>query len=116
MQKRSLSRITIRRKPGDTSRGWLMAGMRALPVALGRGGIKANKREGDGGTPRGRFKLRRVWWRADRLARPRTLLPVRPIGTADGWCEDPHDRRYNQPIRLPAGDPGDRLRRQDRLY
>ena len=50
MQKRSLSRITIRRKAGDTSRGWLMAGMLALPVALGRGGIKANKREGDGGT------------------------------------------------------------------
>ncbi len=116
MRKSSLSTLFVRAKPADRRRGWLIAGPLALPAALGRSGIKANKREGDGGTPRGRFKLRRVWWRADRLARPRTLLPVRPIGTADGWCEDPHDRRYNQPIRLPAGDPGDRLRRQDRLY
>ena len=60
------------------SRGWLLAGPLALPVALGRGGIRANKREGDGGTPRGAFRLRRLWWRADRLARPMTQLPVRP--------------------------------------
>ena len=52
-------------------RGWLLAGPLALPVALGRGGIRANKREGDGGTPRGTFRLRRLWWRADRAPRPR---------------------------------------------
>ncbi len=49
-------------------------------VALGRGGIKASKREGDGGTPAGRFHPVRLWWRPDRLPRPRTLLPVRRIG------------------------------------
>ena len=65
-------------KPGQRTRGWLMAGPLALPVALGRGGIRANKREGDGGTPRGTFRLRRLWWRADRAPRPRTQLPVRP--------------------------------------
>jgi L,D-peptidoglycan transpeptidase YkuD (ErfK/YbiS/YcfS/YnhG family) len=59
----------VRAKPGHRSRGWLLAGPLALPVALGRGGIKANKREGDGGTPRGTFRLRRLWWRADRLQR-----------------------------------------------
>ena len=96
MQKRSLSRITVRRKPSDASRGWLIAGMLALPVALGRGGIKANKREGDGGTPRGNFRLRRLWWRADKHPRPVTSLPVRRITAGDGWCEDPADRRYNQ--------------------
>src|SRR6185437_16625085 len=116
MQKRSLSRITIRRKPGDTSRGWLMAAMLALPVELGRGGIRANKREGDGGTPRGRFRLRRLWWRSDRLPRPMTHLPVRPIRPDDGWCEDPGDRHYNQPVRVPKGSPADRLWRNDRLY
>jgi L,D-peptidoglycan transpeptidase YkuD (ErfK/YbiS/YcfS/YnhG family) len=94
----------------------LVAGPRAIPVALGRGGIKANKREGDGGTPRGRFRLKRLWWRADRMPRPRTRLPVRRIGVNDGWCEDPRDRHYNQPIRLRADDPGDRLKREDRLY
>jgi len=116
MQKRSLSRITIRRKPGDTSRGWLMAGMLALPVALGRGGIKANKREGDGGTPRGSFRLRRLWWRADRHPRPTTSLPTQRITSADGWCEDPTDRHYNQPIKVQANANADRLARTDNLY
>jgi L,D-peptidoglycan transpeptidase YkuD (ErfK/YbiS/YcfS/YnhG family) len=85
-------------------------------VAIGRGGIKADKREGDGATPAGRYRLVRLWWRADRMPRPRTLLPVRPITAADGWCEDPSHRRYNRPIRMSAGQPGDRLKRTDALY
>ena len=52
---RPLSAIRIRAAAGDPRRGWLTAGGRTLPVALGRGGILANKREGDGGTPRGTF-------------------------------------------------------------
>lgn len=93
-----------------------MAGGSQIPVALGQSGIVANKREGDGGTPRGRFRLVRLWWRSDRAPRPRTGLPVRRIGRQDGWSEDPRDRRYNQPITLPEVRPGDRLWRQDRLY
>jgi L,D-peptidoglycan transpeptidase YkuD (ErfK/YbiS/YcfS/YnhG family) len=93
-----------------------LAGPLAIPVALGRSGIKANKREGDGGTPRGRFRLVRLWWRSDRWPRPRTLLPVRPIRPRDGWCEDAADRRYNRPIPLPQGSMADRLARADRLY
>jgi L,D-peptidoglycan transpeptidase YkuD (ErfK/YbiS/YcfS/YnhG family) len=87
-----------------------------MQVALGRGGILASKFEGDGATPRGRFRLLRLWWRADRSPRPRTQLPVRAIRPDDGWCEDPNDRRYNRPIRLAEGAPGDRLRRDDHLY
>ena len=87
-----------------------------VPAALGRGGVKANKREGDGGTPRGVFHPVRLWWRADRLARPRTLLPARRIGWADAWCEDPTDRRYNRPFSRSANAPGDRLTRDDPLY
>jgi L,D-peptidoglycan transpeptidase YkuD (ErfK/YbiS/YcfS/YnhG family) len=115
-RKRSLSRITVHRKPGDSRRGWLTAGTLALPVALGRGGIKANKREGDGGTPRGVFRLARLWWRADRHPRPATSLPAQRISPADGWCEDPRDRRYNQPIKIAPHARGDRLARTDKLY
>ena len=120
MRKNTLSRLTVRRKPGDPSRGWLSAGRHsipiALPVALGRGGIKANKREGDGATPRGTFRLRRLWWRADRHPRPATLLPVHRIKADDGWCEDPADRHYNRPVKVPADSKADRLARTDHLY
>ena len=116
MKQASFNSLRVRPKPGERTRGWLLAGPLAVPVALGRGGIRANKREGDGGTPRGTFRLRRLWWRADRMARPMTHLPVRRIQGEDGWCEDPHDRHYNQPIRLKPDHPGDRLKRADRLY
>jgi L,D-peptidoglycan transpeptidase YkuD (ErfK/YbiS/YcfS/YnhG family) len=112
----ALRSIRVSTRPGRKSQGWLSAGPFSAPVALGRTGIKADKREGDGGTPRGRFRPLRLWWRADRLPRPQTLLPVRRIGPDDAWCEDPHDRRYNQPFRRSANEPGDRLRRVDKLY
>jgi len=98
------------------SRGVLLAGRHAVPVALGRSGVAAGKREGDGATPRGRFRLIRLWWRADRAPRPHTLLPVRRIDPALAWCENPADRRYNRPFRRSANEPGDRLWRHDRLY
>ena len=116
MKKASFHSLRVKARPGQRTRGWLLAGLFAVPVALGRGGIRANKREGDGSTPRGTFRLRRLWWRADRMARPMTHLPVRRIRGDDGWCEDPRDRHYNQPIRLKRDHPGDRLKRADHLY
>lgn len=118
MNRRFQQLSTIRVKPaaGNPRRGWLTAGPLTIPVALGRGGILANKREGDGGTPRGSFRPRRLWWRGDRHSRPKTLLPARIITGADAWCEDPGDRHYNQWIRRGEGESGDRLKRADQLY
>jgi L,D-peptidoglycan transpeptidase YkuD (ErfK/YbiS/YcfS/YnhG family) len=114
--RRTFSTIYVRTAPGTRTCGRLTAGPHAFPVALGRGGIVANKREGDGGTPRGTFRPVRLWWRADRNPRPATPLAVRHITPADAWCEDPADRRYNRPVEAPPGQPGDRLRRDDHLY
>lgn len=113
---RALSSIRVHPAAGDPCRGWLSADGWTVPVALGRGGILANKREGDGGTPRGIFHPRQLWWRADRHRRPTTLLPTRPIRPEDAWCEDPHDRHYNRPLRLGHDQGGDRLTRDDHLY
>jgi L,D-peptidoglycan transpeptidase YkuD (ErfK/YbiS/YcfS/YnhG family) len=116
MSPQYFTQIRVRKRSGTKTRGILRAGAASIPVSLGRGGILANKREGDGGTPRGRFRLKRLWWRSDRITRPRTGLPVRAIGAADAWSEDPADRRYNRPVRRAPGEPGDRLRRDDGLY
>src|ERR1700688_138554 len=113
---RPLSAVRIRAAAGDSRRGWLTAGGQTVPVALGRCGIIANKREGDGGTPKGTFRPRQVWWRADRHPRPRTFLPVRAIRPEDAWCEAPGSRHYNQPMQLDAHKSGDRLKRDDHLY
>jgi L,D-peptidoglycan transpeptidase YkuD (ErfK/YbiS/YcfS/YnhG family) len=116
MLRTTLVNLNVRATPGNRRQGWLSAGGRYTKVALGRCGIKANKREGDGTTPAGRYRLVRLWWRPDRLPRPRTLLPVRPIRASDGWCEDPSDRRYNRAITISPGGPADRLWRADALY
>src|ERR1700730_11008931 len=116
LRDRPLSGIRIPPAAGDPCRGWLTADGRTIPVALGRGGIRANKREGDGRTPKGTFRPRQLWWRADRHPRPRTFLPVRAIRPEDAWCEDPQSRHYNQPVRPEAGGGGDPLTRHDHLY
>src|SRR3982750_1219691 len=116
MPGKSAGLMRVRSRPGNRSGGILIAGWLAIPVVLGRSGVLANKREGDGATPRGRFRLVRLWWRPDRTPRPRTRLPVRRLGGRDGWGEDPRHRLYNRPIPVPDGAPGDRLWRQDRLY
>ena len=112
----TLSLLAVRRRPGAHNRGVLIAGRLAFPVVLGRAGIRANKREGDGATPRGLFRLRRLWWRPDRGRKPPTLLPAVRIDRNVAWCEDATDRRYNRPFRRLADEPGDRLWRDDRLY
>lgn len=116
MVARSLVQLQVHKRAGARTRGVLKAGNTTFPVALGRSGILANKFEGDGGTPRGRFRLKQLWWRKDRLQRPRTALPARAIRPEDAWSEDPNDRRYNRPVRRRQGESGDRLTRADGLY
>ena len=84
--------------------------------AVGQGGIRTHKEEGDSATPAGLLPLRRVLFRADRGASPRTTVPVEPIAPADGWCDDVADARYNRPVRLPYDARCERLWRDDGLY
>ena len=89
---------------------------RTCRCALGHGGVRIDKREGDGATPVGRFPLRRVLYRPDRLSAPTTLLPVAALSPDDGWCDDPADPRYNRPVQLPYAARHEKLWRTDALY
>jgi len=108
--------IVVRRAPGNPREGRLALAHGVLRAALGRSGIAALKREGDGATPLGRFSVRQVLYRADRLPRPRTQFPIHAIRAGDGWCEDPADRNYNKLVKLSARAQADRLHRADHLY
>jgi len=98
--------------------GVMSLGARRIRCALGRGGVCAAdaKREGDGMTPGGTWPLRRLLWRPDRVPPPVSSLPGRPIGLADGWCDDPLHADYNRPVRLPHPARAERLWRDDHLY
>ncbi len=102
----------------DGRAGWLeRSGMR-MRCALGKGGCKPalEKREGDGATPLGRWPLRLVFIRQDRVAPPRCALPLVPLDSGMGWCDDPADPAYNRPIRLPFAASHEKLWREDHVY
>lgn len=96
--------------------GFLTWNTHRVRCALGRGGVRTDKREGDGATPAGAFPLRRLRYRADRLEKPATALPVDVIREDDGWCDDPKDPAYNRPIRLPFAASHEKMWRDDALY
>lgn len=96
--------------------GKLVAGGITYDCLLGRGGLSADKREGDLMTPIGRFPMRWCYYRPDRLAPPETGLPLLAIEPDDGWCDDPQHPLYNQPVKLPFDASHEKLWRDDGLY
>lgn len=105
--------ITVISLPGG--RAFLRAGGLVFRCAIGRGGISWRKREGDGATPAGRYRLLEVRYRHDRTARP-TAQPVRVLRRHDGWCEASRHGSYNRPIRLPSAAGHETMWRDDHLY
>lgn len=114
----TLGLLRVRPLPGDPTRGTLSTGWTVMSCALGRSGVTNRKREGDGASPRGVFRLRGGFYRPDRFpVRPTSALPLRATRPQDGWCDAPRDRRYNRPIRLPSdAASAERLWRDDGLY
>ncbi len=108
--------MLVRVHQTGTSRGIIAWRGRLAACTLGRGGVCADKREGDGATPAGSFAFRRVLWRRDRLGAPVTALPCAAILPDDGWCDWPADSQYNQPVKLPYAARHERLWRADALY
>ena len=97
-------------------RGFVLAGGLQAQCALGRAGTSSHKREGDGATPVGTFRLVGALYRPDRLPRPKTRLPLTAIRPLSGWCDDPQDRAYNQPVELPYPASAEHLWRDDHVY
>lgn len=102
-----------RRIGGRPHEGRLIAGSLVLPCALGRSGIARNKREGDGGTPAGRWPLLYFYLRAPIPLR----LPWRRTRPRDLWCDDPRSFLYNRPLRAPSRLGHEEMwRKEDGLY
>lgn len=108
--------IAIRHIAANGHVASLCVGETAFACSIGPAGITYNKSEGDGATPAGRWPLRYVMYRPDRVIRPVTGLPVEPLQSDSGWCDDPASRHYNTPVRLPCPFSHEKLWRNDHLY
>ncbi len=116
MRNEPRGQLFVRALSRASRRGVLLAAGRTLPCALGKSGRKALKREGDGATPLGDFRLEGVFYRPDRCPRPRTGLPLKAISPRDGWCDAPGDRNYNRRVRHPYPASAEAMWRADGLY
>jgi L,D-peptidoglycan transpeptidase YkuD (ErfK/YbiS/YcfS/YnhG family) len=116
MKQSRVNVIRVFRSPMDHRRGRLEAGNLVIPCALGRSSTSHAKREGDGASPVGRFRILQAFYRADHGSRPRTGLPLRAIRPHDGWSDDVRDRRYNRLVPLPCPTSHEKMWRDDHLY
>ncbi len=85
-------------------------------AAIGLPGIAVKGGEGDGITPIGAFPVREIFYRADRIPKPRTTLPLRATRQDDGWCDAPADPNYNRLVKLPYPASAEQMWRADHLY
>jgi L,D-peptidoglycan transpeptidase YkuD (ErfK/YbiS/YcfS/YnhG family) len=112
----ALRTLVVRTRPGIPTQGLMNVGAGIVfPCALGRGGISAMKREGDGATPLAPMRLLSGYIRERAFVR-RSALPLAAIRPDLGWCEVPCDRNYNRPVRIPYGAGHESMLRADGLY
>lgn len=111
------SSLHVRKRPNGLSHfGIIDLGVKSIPCILGKNGITRFKRESDISTPAGEWRLLFGYYRTDRVKLPPTALPMMPIASDDGWCDEPGNPNYNCPVKLPFNGRHEKLHREDRLY
>ena len=115
MSTSTLASLFVYQSPLAKTRGVLRIGMATIPCALGKGGVKTAKREGDGATPRKTLRALRLYRRPDRPM-VNAFIPVSMISRTMGWCDDTRSPHYNQPVALPFDKSHEKLWRDDHLY
>jgi L,D-peptidoglycan transpeptidase YkuD (ErfK/YbiS/YcfS/YnhG family) len=84
--------------------------------AIGKAGIKKKQKEGDNITPKGTFKITRVYFRSDKVKNISTSIKKIKINKNMGWCNDSKSPFYNREIKLPSKFSFEKLYRNDNLY
>jgi L,D-peptidoglycan transpeptidase YkuD (ErfK/YbiS/YcfS/YnhG family) len=84
--------------------------------ALGKSGIGDKEIEGDNVTPRGIYKIVKIYYRKDRIKKITSKFKLIEITKIMGWCNDIKSKKYNQLIKLPTKYSHEKLYRKDNVY
>jgi hypothetical protein len=84
--------------------------------SVGKAGIKNKIKEGDNITPKGIFKLLKLYYRADKIRKIETQLKKIKIKKNMGWCDDSKSRLYNKVVKTPNKFSYEALYRNDDIY
>jgi len=84
---------------------------------IGKNGITNFKKEGDLKTPKGTFYIENLYYRNDRIKKPRTKLKCIKIKKNMGWCDDVNSKKfYNKLIKVIPKLNHEKLFRKDHKY
>jgi|TARA_B110000037_G_C17110676_1_gene501738 L,D-peptidoglycan transpeptidase YkuD (ErfK/YbiS/YcfS/YnhG family) len=84
---------------------------------IGKNGISKIKIEGDKKTPKGTFNIQHLYYRKDKLKKPKTSLKCIEINRHMGWCDDVNvSKKYNKLIKINKNISHEELYRRDFKY
>ena len=84
---------------------------------IGKNGISKKKIEGDKKTPKGTFNIQHLYYRKDKLKKPKTLLKCIEIKRNMGWCNDVNiSKKYNKLVKIKKNISYEELCRKDSKY
>jgi L,D-peptidoglycan transpeptidase YkuD (ErfK/YbiS/YcfS/YnhG family) len=84
---------------------------------IGKNGITKFKKEGDLKTPKGTFQIENLYYRKDRMEKPKTKLKCIDIKRNMGWCDDVNSKKfYNKLINIDLKLQHEKLFRKDHRY
>ena len=87
-----------------------------IKCAIGKRGIGFKKREGDYITPKGKFKIKCILYRKDRVINLKSKIKRLAIKRNMGWCNDSNSKKYNRLIKFPFKSSAEKLYRLDNAY
>jgi L,D-peptidoglycan transpeptidase YkuD (ErfK/YbiS/YcfS/YnhG family) len=84
---------------------------------IGKNGITKFKKEGDLKTPKGTFQIENLYYRKDRVEKPKTKLKCIALKKNMGWCDDVNSKKfYNKLIKINPKLHHEKLFRKDHKY
>jgi L,D-peptidoglycan transpeptidase YkuD (ErfK/YbiS/YcfS/YnhG family) len=84
--------------------------------SLGKAGIGKKEKEGDKITPKGTYKIVKIYYRNDRVKKIFSDFKLFKIKKNMGWCDDPKSKKYNRLVKLPSKYGYEELHRKDNIY
>tara|TARA_Y200000002_G_scaffold353968_1_gene333863 strand:+ start:788 stop:1279 length:492 start_codon:yes stop_codon:yes gene_type:complete len=84
--------------------------------SIGKKGLSKGKREGDLKTPKGNFDIDCLYYRSDRIKKPKTKLKTKVIKKNMGWCNDINNKKYNRIIKVSKKIKHEKMYRIDHKY
>ncbi len=85
-------------------------------MLLVKGELGPKKKEGDLITPRGKFKIKYILYRKDRISNLKSKIKKLSIKKNMGWCDDPLSKKYNKLIKFPFKYSAEKLYKVDSSY